>query len=368
MPHAAKSPVSDTNFSEEPKIVTPTLQAASSVPWTAEMPQNINIGALLTQFSVTRAATGTSSKSIPLVSDCFQLSTWLINGAPHRTSLANELFGRQGLNALDDAANAGTVQYFQGGNAVTAVVNGITWGALPVLLGSEADVAIQAALANNTDTTAVFGLPFVFAEDFRKSYKAALAMALPTAFGDGKGNVTGNLGGVVLRLDMNPMPGGAGNVTSVAFSANVEYDNVLAQQGTTVRLLKKKRLSKQYAAAGDIEVADQIKNVAGESTQYISLLTAADPITKVVIKQGNTLIRTMTASFVAGATRSSACSAGSKATAACVHDSTSSMSGSQAFSSWRSFLRLYVLVLTRPSGIRCTRCLPVLGSNTVNCA
>ena len=274
------------------KITTPQL-GAQAVVWSLEMPANINLGAVLLQLSVTKSATLAATKSIPAMSDAVSLSTFLINGDPNRTRQLNQIFGSQGLNALNEKNIGGTVQYFQGGAAVTAAVLGINYGALPVLIGSAADVAIQAALANNTATTAVFGLPFLFAEDFRKSYLAAARMALPTGYGQ-NGKAVGNIGGVILQLAMQPVTGVAGTFSAATIAANVEYDNTLALPNTTVRLSKEKQLFKGYPGVGDIELADQIQNVAGEALQIVSLLTASDPITKVVVKQGNTIVRTMT--------------------------------------------------------------------------
>jgi hypothetical protein len=274
------------------KLVTPTL-GAQSVSWTMEMPQNIRLGTLQLQLTVTKSATGIATKSIPAPSDAMSGAQVLINGTPHITRTLGQLFGRQGTSALNGKELAGTVQYFQAGIAITAAVNGITYGALPVLLGSEADIAIQGALATNTATVAVFGLPFMFSEDYRKSYAASAAMALPTAFG-ANGVVSGNIGGVVFQFAMQPVTGVAGTFASASIAGNVEYDNALAVTGSTVRMAKMKQLFETYTAVGDKEVAAQIKNVAGEYAQEISLLTVSDPITKVVIKQGNTLVRTMT--------------------------------------------------------------------------
>ena len=280
------------------KLTTPALGVAG-ILWSMELPQNINLGSLLLQLSVTKSATGTSTKSVPAPKDAVSLVTMLVNGTPQRTRALDELFGAQGLNALDEKNNGGTVQYFQAGAAITAALNGITYGAQPVLIGSAADVAIQAALANNTATTAVFALPFIFAEDYRKSYTAAAGGALPTGVSaDGK-TVTGNIGGVVFQFTMQPVTGVAGTFSAAVISANVEYDNALFVPTAIqpqVRLAKDKRLFKQYTASGDIEVADQIQNKAGEMLQMVSLVTPSpDTITKVVVKQGNQIIRTLTA-------------------------------------------------------------------------
>ena len=89
------------------------------------------------------------------------------------------------------------------------------------------------------------------------------------------------------------MTGAANAVTAAAISGNVEYDNTLAAPGTVIRLSKEYTLNEDYAA-GDIEVAKQIDNRAGEMLQVVLLKTAADAISKVVIKQGQTLVRTVT--------------------------------------------------------------------------
>lgn len=276
------------------KIVNPAVPAAGTIAWTLEMPQNINLGALLMQLTVTKSATGQATKTIPVVSDAVSLFQWKFNGTPQRARTYAELFGQSGLNGMNDKSLVGTVQYFQAGAAITAVLNGITYGNAPVLIGSAADIAIQGALANNTITVAVFGLPFLFSEDFRKSYKAALAMAVPTAFGDAQGRVTGNVGGAILELTMAAQPGGVNTVTNVTVAGNVEYDDTLAAAGSTIRLLKEKRLTKQYNGAGDVEMAEDIKNKAGEALQYVLLSATTDYITKVVVKQGDSIKRNFT--------------------------------------------------------------------------
>jgi hypothetical protein len=207
-----------------------------------------------------------------------------------------DLFGSGAQNDWWDSDIAGTVQYKQGGGWITATLNGIVYGNTPVKIGSAADIAIQAQLANNTATTAYFALPFIFGEDFRKSYAAGLKMALPTGFGsfsNGQWVANGNIGGLTLQLTMAQLTGNANSLTAAAITANVEYDNTLAAPGSTIRLSKEKVLAEDYNV-GDIEVAKQIKNVDGEMLQYVALVTVADPITKVVIKQGEKLWRTQT--------------------------------------------------------------------------
>jgi hypothetical protein len=277
-------------------LTTPALNALNPVTWSLRMPDLIFVGALTLNLIVTKSATGAATKTVPLPSDAVTNSQWLINGTPQRTRLFQDLFGRSGLNALNDAELSGTVQYKQGAGWITADLDGVTVGNEPVLIGSPEDIAIKAALANNTATTAYFALPFIFSEDFRKSYAAALKMGLPTGFGSLQGGAwvaSGNIGGLVMQLQMCQLTGAVNAVTAAAISANVEYDNTLAAPGTVIRLSKEYTLNEDYAA-GDIEVARQIENKAGEMLQLVLLKTAADAITRVVVKQGQTLVRTMT--------------------------------------------------------------------------
>jgi len=279
------------------KITTPQL-GANAVVWSLEIPHNVNLGSVLVQLGVTVSATGVATKSVPTPQQACSLVTVLANGTPERTRQLNQIFGATGLNALNDKNNSGTVQYFQAGAAVTAVVTGITYGALPVLIGSIQDVAIQAALANNTATTAVFGLPFLFSEDYRKSYKASLAMALPTGISANGTTITSNIGGVIFQFAMQPVTGAAGTFSAATIAANIEYDNnffVPSAAVPRVRMSKEKQLFKTVSVAGDLEMADLIPNVAGEMLQIVSLLTVANTISKVVIKQGQgNIIRTLT--------------------------------------------------------------------------
>jgi hypothetical protein len=146
-------------------------------------------------------------------------------------------------------------------------------------------------LTANTITVATFYLPFIFAEDFRKDYWAGEIMAVITGFDDGTG-----LDPVIMELDVPVTAAIAasstGLVTGVSIAASMEYDELVAKAGTVVMLGKEKLLQKQYAATGDIEVGDQIVN--REQLQRVSLLTTADHISKVVVKQGSRILRNVT--------------------------------------------------------------------------
>ncbi|MEI6197376.1 MAG: hypothetical protein WCS42_23925 [Verrucomicrobiota bacterium] len=258
------------------------------------IPNKCATGVLVTATVTVNAYTA-ATKSVPTLAMAIGESRFIVGSSNQRRRTIAQLFGAQGLNALNDAKNGGWVQYFQAGAAITAAVNGITYGATPVLIGSAADVAIQAALANSTATVGKFYLPFIFAEDYRKDVANAEAMALPTAYGDGKGNVTGTIGSVFFQLDIPPVPvlTGAvlGGCSSVAITAVEEFDDRLLAGGATVQLSKEKIYQDTYTI-GDVELADQFTNK--DRIQRVSLLTISDPISKVVVKQGERLLKQVT--------------------------------------------------------------------------
>ena len=242
---------------------------------TIEFPPKKRIATVILEASATKSAQATLALQCPLVSDVLGLMQFKIAGNPQRTRLASELFGAQGLNALCDAQNGGTVVYTQAGNANLSVV--------PVLIGSAADTAQKALLNLNTITTATFQLPIVFAENFRKEYAMAEVMALITGFND-PNDVVG-VGVVTLECTM----AATANTTAVGLKAVYEYDETVAPVGANVYLSKEYRNAVQYAAAGDIEVATQLVN--RDSLQRVALLTGTDRITKVVVKQGSRILR-----------------------------------------------------------------------------
>ena len=229
------------------------------------------IAGIVLVATATKAAGGAGVTSVPAFTDAIQQYQFKVGSSAQRTRLASEIWGAAGLNALCDANNGGTVMYQQGGANITTK---------PVLIGSAADTAAQAALAANTATTAWFYLPILFAEPFRKSYLAADILALYTGFDDKTG-----IGQVTLDVTI----ANNANISGITLRAKYEYDELVQKAGTVVQLSKEYRFPVQYAAAGDIEVALQIKNVG--ILQRVSLLTAADRITRVVVKQGNRVLR-----------------------------------------------------------------------------
>ncbi len=242
---------------------------------TIEFPPKKRISTVILEAAATKSAQATLILTVPTVADVIALMQFKIAGNPQRTRLASELFGAQGLNALCDAQNGGTVVYTQAGNANLSVV--------PVLIGSAADTAQKALLNLNTITTATFQLPIIFAENFRKEYAMAEVMALITGFNDPNDLV--GVGTVTLECTM----AATANTTAVSLKCVYEYDETVAPVGAKVYLSKEYRNAVQYAAAGDIEVATQLVN--RDSLQRVALLTGTDRITKVVVKQGSRILR-----------------------------------------------------------------------------
>ena len=273
--------ISPLRFSEP---ITKISNVNLGKPVTLEIKKGVRICSILLDVTVTVSNTGAATQSIPLPSSGIGEIRLNINGDTNRRRTAAQLFGAQGLNALNDKGNAGTVQYFQAGAVITAASGGITVGTVPVLIGSPEDVVLKAKLATNTATVAVFNLPLIFAEDFRKEFDVAEAMALCTAFDNGN-----TVGPVVVEMDILAATGVAGTMTAVAVSADLEYDRMVARAGSQVMLSKEKVYNKQYSGAGDIEVGDQLTNK--ERLMRVSLVTTADQISKVVVKQGSTVIK-----------------------------------------------------------------------------
>ena len=253
--------------------VTKISAVVMGKPVTLEFSKQKRICTVLLKPTVTKAAVA-GVRSVPQPADAFGEMRFNIDGTTNRKRTAAQLFGATGLNALNQAGNGGTVVYTQAGNATLSVV--------PVVIGSADDLAQQALLTINTITVAQFQLPIVFCEDFRKTILGGERFGLVTGFDNGK-----NVGPVILEIDV----ANNANITSVAVDASYEYDEVVAKAGSTIYLSKEKIFNKQYAAAGDIEVGDQLSIPNGEALQRLSLLTAADRITKVVVKQGNRILR-----------------------------------------------------------------------------
>lgn len=242
-------------------------------------------------LTVTASATGAATKTVPRPSwgagDMrFKLGNY------NRSRKASELFGVNGLQARNSRYAAGTVQYYQGGNLITAALNGRTIGKVPVLIDSYEDLTLQAALANNTATVAVFFLPWTFAEYFRKDPMwGGDALGLLTAFGDANGNVSSVLGVPYFEIDVPAATGVAGTMTAVNLAGSLVYTEDLAVPGSVINMLKQKIHNVNYAV-GDVELATNFETK--DVLQRFSVLCAADTITKIVVKQGARTIREVT--------------------------------------------------------------------------
>jgi hypothetical protein len=264
-----------------------------------ELPILRRISSILLEVTVTKLSVTGVTKLVPTIADACGLIQFKIGSSAQRSRLASELFGATGLNAMVDANAAGHVLYAQSGVS--------TLSKLPVLIGSAADTAQQALLGVSTTNaiTATFYLPINFAEPFRKEYAMSEMMALITGFDDKT-----TVGQVALELTL-PAAAQASLPGATAFTATlsapgvkaaIEYDNLVAKKGALIQLSKEYRFPVQYTAAGDIEVAQQIRNTGG--LQRVSLLTSDtigdgtgtyDRITRVVVKQGSLLLRDVTA-------------------------------------------------------------------------
>ena len=269
-------------------------------PCTIEPKTRQRLGCMMVTATVTVSAGGAGvAPVIPAPSAGVAEIRTNINGNVQRRRTADQLFGAQGLNALNDSNNGGTVQYFLHVADATALAvsatdvvtgttsDGVAVGSTPVAIGGAEDLVLQKKITTtytNKALIAVFTLPLIFAEDFRKDTGMAEVMALTTGFANGAG-----VGPVVFELDIPAATGVAGTMTAVAIAASVEYDELVASAGTVVRLSKEKLFNKQYASAGDIEVGDQLTNK--ERLMRVSLVTGADQIIKVVVKQGSTVIK-----------------------------------------------------------------------------
>jgi hypothetical protein len=246
---------------------------------TIEFPPGKRVNIANIEATVTKAAGGSGVTSIPLPSDIIDLIQLKVGGKPQRTRLASELFGATGLNALCDIKAGGTVAYYQASGGYATVK--------PVLIGSAADTTQQGLLTANTATKATFYLPILFTEPWRKEYDQTEALGLVQARADGS-----TIGLVTLELKIPNNAGASPALSAHGITAWFEYDEMVAPKGATIFLLKEYRHNVQYAAAGDVEVASQLYNRDGLSR--VSLLTAADVISRVVVKQGARVLRDVT--------------------------------------------------------------------------
>jgi hypothetical protein len=255
-------------------------------PVSVEFPLGKTLVNAILSVAITGSATGAATKTIPRPSWGLGEMRFKL-GNVNITRTAKDLYGIGGLLALNDVKQAGMVQYRQGGNLVTVAYGGRTIGNEPVLIDSLEDVALQAALANNTATVAEFTLPFPFAEDWRNDPAyAGEGMALPTGFDDGS-----VLGTPYLEIDTPAATGVAGTMTGVTVGASLVYTEARAKAGSVIRMVKKKVHQKNYSV-GEINLGNEFDTK--DVLMRFSLLTAADKISKVIVKQGSRILRSVT--------------------------------------------------------------------------
>lgn len=252
-------------------------------PTTLELPLGKSICHILLGLTVTASATGAATKTIPRPS-------WGMNeirfklGNVNRSRRAVDLFGIGGLNSLNEQKSSGTVQYTQGGVLITVAYGGRTIGNEPVLIDSLEDIALQAALANNTATVGLFMLPLCFSEPWRTDPAFnGDSLALPTAFDNGT-----VLGTPYVEADVPLATAVAGTMTAVAISGSLVYNEQLVKAGSVVRMVKQKIHQKIYDV-GDIELGDNFDTK--DTLQRFSIVTVSDKISKIVVKRGSRILR-----------------------------------------------------------------------------
>ena len=216
-------------------------------------------------------------KAIPTLAMALGEARFIIGSSNQRRRTIAQLFGANGLNALNDFKLGGMVQYFQAGVPCTALLNGVLVGTTPEFIGSAADVAIQAAaggagtnpLVISVPTTAKFYLPFVFAEDFRKDVVHAEAMALPIAYADAQGNVAASIGSVLFQLDIPPVPNTAGLASSVSITVRLAFNS-------SVMTVCKEGVATNVATDGDLKckhcVAQKQIFIAQTETKLVEMV------------------------------------------------------------------------------------------------
>jgi hypothetical protein len=283
------------------KITNPGVTAAAGSTAVFEVKQGVAICGVLFTVTVTAAATGAATKTVPNLGWAIREMRCRIGNNVNRQRYPVSYFGYRGVAAINSLGLTGRVKYTQGGAVVTAALNGITYGNEPVLIGGPEDLAIQGALANNTATVATFSLPWMFSEDFRNDPAwAGEAMALLTGFDDGKGNLTGLLANTItFELDQLPAAGSAvspataASVSAIAVAGSLIYTQDRALQGSVVQLSKQKVHQKAYtASANGVDLGDVFDQ--NGTLQRFSLLTVADQITRVQVVQGANVIRDVT--------------------------------------------------------------------------
>ena len=297
--------------SQEP--ITKITNPGPGTTCVLEIKQGVNIAGFLITETVTAVATGAATKTIPRPSWGIKEMRLRIGNNVNRQRYPVSYFGYRGVAAINSREYSGTVMYQQAGANITVALNGYTYGNEPVLIDSPEDVALQGALANNTATTAIFSLPWMFSEDTRTYPFNGEFMSLLTGFDDGNGNLGGLLATTItVELDQPTAPGTVAspavqaNTNGIGIAGSLIYTNTLAAKGSQVKLSKQKVHGKAYtASANGVDLGD----VFDQNTilQRFSLLTASDKITRVQVVQGATVIRDVTFADTQNANRTAQC-------------------------------------------------------------
>ena len=243
---------------------------------TMQMPFGPRLGVIYAQLTVIKAAGGGGVTSLPLLTDvadptlpCFIK----VGGKPLRQRLAAEVIND---NLLQDPFSGGSVAYYQGGVLIARVTNANN--ASSVGLG----------LAANTATTAVFQVPFYFAEYWRKDIAAGEGLAFPT-------NYVGSITSKPVTVEVPIANNGGGAFSGWGCKFWYDYDGLqwpLSGNGQPESVvLKKGRFTKAYAVAGDLTIAIPQKEGLA---QFSILLAAADRWNRLLIKKNGTTLKDIT--------------------------------------------------------------------------
>ncbi len=239
------------------------------------------VAILYAELTVTKAATGAGNTSLPILTDVVdpaQPCFIKVGGKPLRQRLVSELIAG---NLLQDQFAGGSVAYYQGAG-----------GALPANLVARVTNANNASfvglgLATNTATTAVFQVPFHFAEFWRKDVASGEGMAFPTNYG--KGIVSRPL---TIEVPIANNAGGLFSGWGCKFHMN--YDGLewsLLNGEPTTPVLKQGRFTRAYSVAGDLTIPIPQKEGLA---QFSVLLATGDRWSKLLVKKNGTTLKEIT--------------------------------------------------------------------------
>jgi len=248
---------------------------------TMPMPYGPRYAVIYAKLTVTKAAAA-GVVSLPVLTDIAHptLPTFIrVGGKPLRQRLATEVINE---NLLQDSMAGGLVSYYQGAG-----------GAIPANLIARVTNANNASsaglgLAVNTATTAVFSVPFYFAEFWRKDVNSGEGFSFPTNYGNG-------IVSRALTVEV-PLADNAGAVFSghkCVFTMKNDGVEWPLLNGTTptAPVMKKLRSTFAYGAVGDINVPIEKKDGLA---QFSLLLAAGDRWSRLLVKRNGTTIKDIT--------------------------------------------------------------------------